>query len=61
MTKVGFIGRTKSLYASIQLQIIEAKKNERANELKEVKRLCKEFVLPLGYLKGTLAKGCGDK
>jgi len=27
----------------IQQQMVEAKKNERANALKEVKRLCKEF------------------
>lgn len=61
MTKVGFIGRTKSFYASIQLQMVEAKKNERAKELKEVKRLCKEFCLTARMLKGTLAKGRGDK
>jgi len=41
----------------IQQQIIEAKKNERANALKEVKRLCKEFGYTAGMLKGSLADG----
>ena len=37
------------------------RKNKRANALKEVKRLCKEFGLTAGMLKGALAKGRGDK
>ena len=37
--------------------MVEAKKNERANELKEVKRLCKEFGFTAGMLKGALVKG----
>ena len=32
----------------IQQQMVEAKKNERANALKEVKRLCKEFGFTAG-------------
>ena len=39
----------------------EAKKNEHANVLKEVKRLCKEFEFTAGMLKGALAKGHGEK
>ena len=39
----------------------EAKKNERANALKEVKRLCKEFGFTGGMLKGSLAEGRGKK
>lgn len=35
----------------------EAKKNERANALKEVKPLCKEFWFAAGMLKGSLAEG----
>ena len=35
----------------------EAKKNERTNALKEVKRLCKEFGFTAGMLKGALAEG----
>ena len=35
----------------------EAKKNERANALKEVKRLCKEFGFTASILKGSPAKG----
>jgi len=49
------------LYGVIQQQMVEAKKNERANALKEVKRLCKEFGFTSGMLKGSLAKGRGEK
>ena len=42
---------------AIQQQMIEAKKNERANALKEVKRLCKEFGFTASMLKGSPAKG----
>ena len=42
-------------------KMIEAKKNERANALKEVKCLCKEFGFTAGMLKGSLAKGRGEK
>ena len=37
--------------------MVEAKKNERANSLKEVKRLCKEFDFTAGILKGALTEG----
>ena len=37
----------KAEMEAIQQQMVEAKKNERANALKEVKRLCKEFDLLL--------------
>ena len=37
--------------------MVEAKKNERANALKEVKRLCKEFGFTAGMLKRSLAEG----
>ena len=37
--------------------MVEAKKNERANALKEVKPLCKEFGFTAGMLKGVLTKG----
>ena len=37
--------------------MVETKKNERANALKEVKRLCKEFDFTAGMLEGSLAKG----
>jgi len=49
------------LYGVIQQQMVEAKKNERANALKEVKRLCKEFGFTAGMLKGSLAKGRSEK
>ena len=41
---------------AIQQQMVEAKKNERANALKEVKRLCKEFGFTAGMLKGALGE-----
>ena len=37
--------------------MIEAKQNESADALKEVKRLCKEFGFTAGMLKGTLDEG----
>ncbi len=37
--------------------MIDAKKNERANALKEVKRLCKEFGFTAGMLKGSVTEG----
>ena len=42
---------------AIQQQMVEAKKNERANALKEVKRIRKEFGFTAGILKGSLAEG----
>ena len=41
----------------MQQQMTEAKKNEHANALKEVKRLCKEFSFTAGMLKSVLVKG----
>ena len=35
----------------------EAKKKERVNALKEVKRLCKEFYFTAGIHKCSLAEG----
>ena len=37
--------------------MIESKKNEHANALKEVKRLCKEFGFTAGMLKDLLTEG----
>ena len=47
----------KAEMETIQQQMAEAKKNERTNALKEVKRLCKEFGFPAGMLKSSLADG----
>ena len=47
----------KAEMETIQQQMAEAKKNERTNALKEVKRLCKEFGFTAGMLKGPLAEG----
>ena len=47
----------KAEMEAIQQQMAEAKKNERANALKEVKRLCKEFSFTAGMLKGSISEG----
>ena len=47
----------KAEMETIQQQMAEAKKNERTNALKEVKRLCKEFGFTAGMLEGSLAEG----
>ena len=41
----------KAEMEAIQQQMVEAKKYERANALKEVKRLCKEFGFTAGIFK----------
>jgi hypothetical protein len=51
----------KAEMQAIQQQMVEAKMNELSNALKEVKRLCKEFGLTAGMLKGALPKGRGEK
>ena len=51
----------KAEIQAIQRQMTEAKKNERTNALKEVKRLCKEFGFTSGMLKGSLAEGRKNK
>jgi hypothetical protein len=40
-----------------QLQMAEAKKNERIIALKKVKELCKEFGFTAGMPKGAIAEG----
>jgi len=42
---------------AIQQKMVIAKKNERTNALKEVKRLCKEFGFTAGMLKGAWTEG----
>ena len=42
---------------AVQQQMVEAKKNEREEALKTVRRLCKEFGFTAGMLKGSLAEG----
>ena len=51
----------KAEMEAFQQQIVEAKKNERANALKEVKHLCKEFGFTFGMHKAALAEGGGRK
>jgi hypothetical protein len=46
----------KAEMKAIQQQMVEAKKNELANTLKEVKRICKEFGFTAGILRGSLAE-----
>ena len=47
----------KAEMETIRQQMVEAKKNERTNALKEVKRLCKEFGFMAGMLKGSISDG----
>ena len=52
-----FYGELKTEMEAIQQQMVETKKNERANALKEVQRLCKEFGFTVGMFKGVLVEG----
>ena len=47
--------------AELEKQIETAKKNERAEALKTVKKLCKEFGFTAGMLRGSLAEGRSKK
>ena len=47
----------KAEMETIQQQMAEAKNNDCANSLKEVKRLCKEFGFTAGMLKGSITEG----
>ena len=47
----------KAEMETIQQQMVESKKSERTNALKEVKRFCKEFDFIAGMLIGKLAGG----
>jgi hypothetical protein len=51
-----FYEELKAEMETIQQQMVEAKKSERANALKEAKRLCKEIGFTAGTLKGVLAE-----
>ena len=51
----------KAEMEAIHQQMAEAKKNERANALEEVKRHCKEFGITDGMLKNSLANGRKEK
>jgi len=47
----------KAEMEATQLQMVEAKKNERAAAAREVKRLCKEFGFIAGMFKGAFTEG----
>ena len=47
----------KAEMETLQQQMVEAKKRERAEPLKKVKELCREFGFTAGMLKGALAEG----
>ena len=53
----------KSEMDNLEAQMEQAKKRERAEALKKVKQLCKEFGFTAGMLQGVLAKGrnCAPK
>jgi ribosome recycling factor len=42
---------------AIEVQMEEAKKEERKEVVKQVRELCKEFKITAGHLKGALAEG----
>ncbi|MGI9204139.1 MAG: hypothetical protein ACR2Q3_09020 [Woeseiaceae bacterium] len=46
----------KTEMKSLQQQIVEVKKRERAEALKKVKEHCKEYGFTTGMLKGSLAE-----
>ena len=50
-------GELKADMEAIPQQMAEAKKNEHANALKEVKRLWKEVGFKAGMLSGSLTEG----
>jgi hypothetical protein len=47
-----YYDKLKADMEAIQQQMVEAKKSESANALKEIKHLCKEFGFTVGMLKG---------
>ena len=47
----------KTEMEKLEAQMVEAKKNERKEALKTVKKLCKDFGFTAGMLKGSLASG----
>ena len=47
----------KAEMESLQQQMVEAKKNKRANAEKGIKRHCKEFGFNVVMFKGPLAEG----
>ena len=51
----------KSEMDNLEAQMEQAKKRERAEALKKVKQLCKEFGFTAGMLQGVLAKGLTPK
>ena len=54
-------GKLKTNSEASQQKIVEAKRSEIANALKEVKRLCKKFGFTAGILKDALVKVRGEK
>ena len=51
----------KTEMEQLQIQMVEVKKRERAEALKKVRELCKEFGFTAGMLKDYLAKGRKQK
>ena len=52
-----YYNELKAEMEAIYRQMVEAKKNERVNAMKEVKPLCKEFCFTAEMFKGSLAEG----
>ena len=49
-------GELKTEMEQLEARIVESKKRERAEALKKVQELCKEFVFTAGMLKDALAE-----
>ena len=47
----------KSEMKQLENQMVSARKRERADALKQVRKLCKEFGFTAGMLKASLAQG----
>ena len=47
----------KAEMENLQQQMVEAKQKERKAVIKQVRKLCKEFKITAGHLKGALAEG----
>lgn len=58
---MGTLAELQRQKAELEKQIETAKKNERAEALKTVKKLCKEFGFTAGMLRGSLAEGRSKK
>ena len=53
--------KLKAEMEAFQQQMVKTKKNEPANRLRGIKRICSEFGFTASILKDPLARGRGEK